>query len=304
MISDLTIETDIAVASFSLDGGCIMSYAIKRDRAYDILRPYQQDNEAVFSPLNTASFPLIPYSNRIKRGQFTFDGKSYQLALNFADHPHSIHGISWQRHWQVKDHQKSQIMLELNYTANDKKPTDWPFDFDAVQTFNLTGTDLTQHISVINTSDRPMPVGLGVHPYLPKRKNTRLKANAKNVWITNQTCLPTKLVECPEHWDLRTNPLVETLECDNQFEPWDGKAQIHWPEDNVSVELNASKNLNRLVVYAPKDESFFCVEPTSHITDALNSTSKGMSLEDTGIHVLAPKQTLEGWIKFNIYTEF
>jgi aldose 1-epimerase len=301
LTTDLSIETETAVVTFSLNGGCITSYAIKRDRIYNILRPYQQKKDATFSPLNTASFPLIPYSNRIKHGKFTFDEQSYQLALNFADHAHSIHGISWQKFWQVKEQNQFQITLELDYSSKEAKSGDWPFDFYAVQTFTLTGTDLTQRISVTNTNNSPMPIGLGMHPYFPKRKNTYLKANTPNVWITDQTCLPRNLVTCPEHWDLRKNPLVETLECDNQFEPWDGKAQIHWQDDNIAVEFNASENLNRLVVYAPKDEDYFCVEPTSHITDALNPASKGMSLKDTGIHILAPQETFEGWVTFKVY---
>ncbi|WP_085906881.1 aldose 1-epimerase [Kiloniella majae] len=300
MTLDFTIETETAVASFSLNGGCITSYAIKKERAYDILRPYQQENAATFSPLNSASFPLIPYSNRIKHGKFIFDGQPYQLALNFADHPHSIHGISWQKLWQVKEQNESHIVLELNYTAKDAKSGGWPFDFHAVQTFSLRGTDLTQEISVTNTSNRPTPIGLGMHPYFPKRKNTRLKANVPNVWMTEPTCLPTKLVKCPEHWDLRESPSVEALECDNQFEPWDGKAQIYWPEDNIKVDLSASTNLNRLIVYAPKDEDYFCVEPTSHITDALNPESKGMSLEDTGIEILKPQETYQSWMAFKV----
>ena len=304
MSSNLIIETETAIASFSLDGGCITAYALKRNRIYDILRPYQQNSKTPFSPLNAASFPLIPYSNRIKNGKFSFNNQSYQLALNFADHPHSIHGNAWQNPWRVKDHKEDKTVLEYDYKARDMKSGDWPFDFYAVQTFSLTETDLTQHISVTNTSNSLMPVGLGMHPYFPKRKNTYLKANTPNVWVTDHTCLPRKRVTCPEHWDLRQNPLVETLECDNQFEPWDGKAKILWPDDSVSVELNASKNLNRLVVYAPKNEDFFCVEPTSHITDALNPSSKGMSLEDTGIDVLGPLETIEGWMTFKITAEF
>ncbi|WP_162937917.1 aldose 1-epimerase [Kiloniella sp. EL199] len=305
MPSDLIIETQTAIASFSLDGGCIASYAIKKDgTAYHILRPYQQESSVSFSPLSAASFPLIPYSNRIKHGKFTFDDQSYQLALNFADHPHSIHGTSWQKLWQIKEQSESQIILELNYISRGKTSGDWPFNFKAVQTFNLTGNDLTQQISVTNTGNDQMPLGLGMHPYFPKRKNTRLKANAPKVWTTDQTCLPQELVECPGHWDLNTNLLVENLECDNQFEPWDGKAQIHWPEDKITVDLSASSNLNRLIVYAPKNENFFCVEPTSHITNALNSSSKGMSLQDTGIHVLAPQKAIEGWMKFKVNAEF
>src|SRR5579864_3946041 len=48
-----------------------------------------------------ASFPLVPYSNRIAQGRFHWSGEDHMLARNFGDQPHTIHGIGWQRAWQV-----------------------------------------------------------------------------------------------------------------------------------------------------------------------------------------------------------
>ncbi|HXK16954.1 MAG TPA: hypothetical protein VNG33_04100, partial [Polyangiaceae bacterium] len=43
-----------------------------------------------------ASFPLFPFSNRVKDGRFSFQGRQVELVRNTPpDHP--IHGHVWQR---------------------------------------------------------------------------------------------------------------------------------------------------------------------------------------------------------------
>jgi aldose 1-epimerase len=45
-----------------------------------------------------------------------------------------------------------------------------------------------------------------------------------------------------------------------------------------------------LVLYTPPAADFFCVEPVSHVTDAVNLAASGRT--DTGLRVLAPGETL------------
>src|SRR5579885_2221445 len=47
-------------------------------------------------PFGMASFPLVPYSNRIGGGRFEWDGKARSLARNFPPEPHSIHGVGFE----------------------------------------------------------------------------------------------------------------------------------------------------------------------------------------------------------------
>ena len=65
----------------------------------------------------TSSYPLIPYSNRIAHGRFSFQGIEHQLALNFGDHPHSIHGNAWQSPWQVDEATDTHCRLSLLHTT-------------------------------------------------------------------------------------------------------------------------------------------------------------------------------------------
>ena len=290
-----SLRNDKASVSLSIVGGCLTSYSVRqRDADFDILRPLYPLRFVKVSPQDSSSFPLIPYSNRIKQGRFDFRGTSYQLPLNFGSHPHSIHGVAWQEHWTMRSQSQNSIAMELNYSGEA-----WPFLFRAIQRFSLDGLDLIQEISITNLSDGPMPVGLGMHPFFPRHSNTRLTADVEKVWLTDETCLPTERRDCPTHWDLRSGVKVGDLICDNQFEPWKGVARIDWPDENVSVDISASEDLSRLVIFAPEDEDFFCIEPTSHITDAFNLTATGMTSCDTGMRILNPGEDWKVWMKLS-----
>src|SRR5262245_22837569 len=63
----------------------------------DVLRPVSEEARTTGNVRGYACYPLVPYSNRIANGQLDWAGRSYTLARNFGDHPHSIHGVGWQR---------------------------------------------------------------------------------------------------------------------------------------------------------------------------------------------------------------
>ena len=287
MNKPLLISNEQATVGVTLKGGCITSYTLATaDGDFDILKSFGQRNKA--------SFPLIPYSNRIKNGRFVFEGTEYQLPLNFGDHPHSIHGVGWQEEWSVLNHEEGCITLELIHDG-----TQWPFPFKAIQTVKLSGADLYNKIQLTNLAKTSMPAGLGMHPYFPRHGKAVLSAEVSKVWKTDDTCLPIEKVSCPSHWNLTAGANVDELYCDNQFDPWPGTAYINWPDKKASVTLTSSEDLNRLVVYAPKDEDFFCVEPTSHITDAFNHASQGKPQQETGIRILESNETWTVWMRLS-----
>jgi aldose 1-epimerase len=214
------------------------------------------------------------------------------LPLNFDDHPHSIHGVGWQSTWDLTKHTDTQVVLELSYDG-----AGWPFPFHASQTVTLHGADLLHEITMTNLAEAAMPAGLGWHPYFPRHGRAILRAAVDAVWLTDETCLPTERVPCLDHWDLSAGADVDDLRCDNQFEPWNRRAQIVWPEKSMSIEMAASAGLERLVVYAPAGDDFFCVEPVSHITNAFNRRAAGA--ENTGMRILAPGESWRAWMKLS-----
>ena len=260
-----------------------------RRGAHDLLRPAAVRDE----PLALGCFPLVPYSNRIRHGRFRFDGDEIRLPLNFGDHPHSIHGHGWQAPWQVTSRRPAGVELTYRHRADA-----WPFDYEARQGIALSDRGLTLDLSVTNRAERRMPAGLGFHPYFAGAGAARLTAEVDGVWHTDHEVMPTEWTALPARWNLPAGIAVAGLAADNLFTNWRGAALIERPDLGLRLTLRAGAPFRHLVVYAPLGESFFCVEPVSHVTDALNAPSAA----DSGLEVLAPGESLEARLRIDVET--
>src|SRR4249920_3708128 len=51
---------------------------------------YSEGNAAMIA---WGCYPMLPWAGRIRRGQFEFEGRAWQLPLNFGEH--AIHGVGF-----------------------------------------------------------------------------------------------------------------------------------------------------------------------------------------------------------------
>ncbi len=273
-------------------GGSIARYWQDRaGGAIEWLRPATADAIARRDPLGMASFPLVPFSNRIRDGRFHFDGSDIALPLNFPPERHTIHGQGWQSPWSVTERAEDRAILQYVHAAGD-----WPFDYRARQVFALTPDALNLTISVTNEGDRRMPCGLGPHPYFIRTPKARITANVERMWGTDAEVMPTDLTDPPPDKRVQDGVVADAVAMDNTFTGWDGRAVIAWPEWNASLAIEADPALGFLVVFTPPGEDFFCVEPVSNCTDAFNYAATGRT--DTGMIVLEPGRTMVGHVRF------
>ena len=291
----IQIATQEAQAAVTLAGGCIVAYRLTSNGSeFDLLRPLSRGANGEIDPRAASLFPLIPYSNRIRNGRFRFKGRAFQLPLNSGNQPHSFHGVGWQMQWRLKHFTDRAVEIDVSCDGNE-----WPFAFYATQVIGLNGRDFRHEITLTNTGDTAMPAGLGMHPYFPRRGKAVLTADVAAVWLNDDNGLPSERIPCPDRWNLGAGARVDALGCDNQFESWNGHARISWPDERISLELKASDDLNRLVVYTPEGEDFFCVEPVSHMADAFNRSADGMPPETSGMRVLEPGETWRVWMELS-----
>jgi len=229
------------------------------------------------------SFPLVPYSNRLGYRRFRWLGKEYTTQPNFDGNPHSVHGVAWQRPWQVFRHDAEQVELGYVHQADDH----WPFPFDVRQRFVLTPGALEVHMSFTNLATHTQPVGLGWHPYFPKRPHSRLHIELADRWESDASGLPTRRVPQPG-----IDGDVAHLGFDNCFEGWRGPARIR--DDKLSMRLTSS--LPYLVVYTPATQPYYCVEPVSHVSNAIHMADPGAH----GMRTLDAGATLDAWMKLEV----
>ena len=264
-------------------GGAVAGFWWKRDgRRIDWLRPASASAVARRDAEQMACFPMIPYGNRIRDGRFTFCGREVVETSAVAHTRHAIHGHGWRQDWQVMERGEDHLVLEYEHA-----PDAWPWPYRARQSFALTPETLTLTLEIENLADELMPAGLGFHPYFPRTPQATVTAAAAGVWLTDAEILPTERTAVPPGWDLAEGRRIAELALDNVFTGWNGPATVAWPERQARLAIEATQPLlSFLTVYTPPKTDYFCVEPGSHCTDAINLAREGIA--ETGLRVLAP----------------
>ncbi len=236
--------------------------------------------------LGMASFPLVPYSNRIGHAQFAWGGETITLARNFPPEPHAIHGLGWQRAWLVTAQQEDRLTLTLQCAAG----PDWPWPFSAEQQIILGADRLTLRLSATNEADRPVPLAFGHHPYFDADGAT-LAFFADRVWMTGDDALPTIAVEPANAFDFAGGAPVQGRAIDHCYAGVTEPAQIGW--SGRPLALAVTSDLPAAIVYIPHHGDAFCVEPVPHINNALNLPGHTPAMP-----VIAPGETFETVIIF------
>lgn len=234
-------------------------------------------------PRQSAMFPLLPYSNRLGYRRFRWRGHDYTTQPNFDDSPHSLHGVGWMRPWTIVSSSVLEVVMELKHAGD----ADWPFAFTARQYFSLSAESFGVRLQFTNDADGDQPVGLGWHPYFTRRSRSRLHIELSDRWDADPTLLPTRKVA--QHG---IDSDLSHLDFDNCFEGWRGPARIR--DERFSLQLSSS--LTRLVVFTPPERDYFCVEPVSHVSNAIHMAEPATH----GLVALAPGATLEAWMKLDV----
>ena len=95
-------------------GGTIRAlYLTSSSEPVHLLRPTPAEAIAAREVGSTACYPLVPFSNRIKDGLFSFRNQQYRIAPNRLPHPHPMHGHGWQGSWEVERRAAEQPVAAL-----------------------------------------------------------------------------------------------------------------------------------------------------------------------------------------------
>jgi aldose 1-epimerase len=266
-------------------GGSIAAWTVNGE---EMLRPAGAASIAAQDPFGMASFPLVPYSNRIENGSFHWEGRHFALPRNFYPEPHAIHGVGFERPWQVRTRAADSATLLLNH----RPCASWPFAFEAQQRITLGARTLTIEMSALNLAEQPVPLAFGHHPYF-RREGAWLKFRAQDVWLVGDDGLPSLRVKPFGKFDYTSSMPLTRGDVDHCYTRWDGEAEIYWPDRHLALEIEASDSLRCAVVYIRRDVDGFCFEPVSHINNAANRQDR-----DHAMPVIAPGQSFTAAIGF------
>lgn len=251
-----------------------------------VLRPFQGVETEVFS---LASNILVPFSNRISGGGFTWQGQFHEVPPNFLGEALPIHGDGFQRPWAwVLDETKLDLTLETGAIG--------PWRYSARQEMWLRHDGLSMTLRMTNAGNVPLPFGGGFHPWFPRTAKTRLAFSAAAVWLEDARHLPSDRIEisASSEWNFDTARPLPKGWINNGFDGWTGRAVISQGPDAKSCMISASPNMTHALVFSPGvDADFFCFEPVSHQVDAINLPGA------PDLVVLSPGTTLSLYMDLN-----
>lgn len=265
-------------------GGSVAAWQLERPAGrLDLWRPWDGRSGDLYQ---TASFAMVPWSNRISGGGFTHAGQFHAMRPNRAGEPYPIHGDGWLQPWQIAQPAADTLVMTLvshRFAGN-------PHDYQATQTFRLVNGGLDQQVQVRHLGDKPLPYGLGVHPWFPRTPATRISAPVQGVWLCGDDPLPLAHTRhFPPGWDLNQGVQAQGPLIDNAYTGWGGQARIVWPEWGLQltarmpdIEQDGGAAQHFCLIYRPAQGPAFCFEPISQPIDAFHMPGQ------PGLRVLAP----------------
>lgn len=233
------------------------------------------------------SYPLVPFSNRIGQARLQWEGTLYPLVRNNGDEPHAIHGVGWQRPWEVLDTDGNYALLAYEHRPDDN----WPFAFDCSQTLRLNDKGLELTLAITSHSQEPAPAGLGWHPYFVKRPGSRIAFSATGRWEMGGDKLPTA------HQPSRgLDAECAALDVDHCFDGWDGTA--HLRDEVMHVRIHSS--MTRLVVFTNGTRDYIAIEPVSHVNNAVSLHAAGTPADALGLAILKTGDSIMGTMSIEV----
>jgi aldose 1-epimerase len=244
--------------------------------------------EGSINPLDAACFPMVPWCNRIAGGRFVWAGERISLAPNFQPEPHAIHGHGWQSVWDVAAAEASRCTLIHRHHGS---APGWPWAYEAQQAVVLDAAGCTITLSLTSHADTPMPAGLGLHPYLRRRPETRVRFAAGSVVAVGSDMIPTgKRLPPSQFGDFAAEggAVLPSALIDHCYAGWDSTAVV---EDDLGIITLRAAGAPHLHLYAPPAPDILCLEPVSHLPDAVNAG---------GMPLCAPGETISLSLRISV----
>jgi len=281
-----------------LGNNVISLFDVKKQR--EILRRPDESDQAFFmqKPYHFGMPLLIP-PGRIRKGQFQFEGTSYQFDQNTANDNH-IHGLHRTQAWCVSDIEEDEDGCAVTTEFRTEDDPHWmeqfPIPLKFEMTFRLQEARLTQTLKVTNLGDHRIPFGIGYHTWFmidgePERWNLKLPVNS--IYELNDELLPSgNLIPLGDLEALNTGMNMQGTNFDTALRI--GEEQpveaLLLRDDGYGLRYTADENLFRhwvLYTKGPADQ-FLCIEPYTWLPNAPNVSDDASF---TGLLTIEPGQS-------------
>jgi aldose 1-epimerase len=290
------LENELWQVGILPDTGASLAFGRIRHhtRWIDFLRPTPEskyDNASA-----CASYVLVPWSNRIRAGRFSFSGRQYELRPN-ADDGTAIHGVGKNYPWQVDHASKSELFA--SYDSRGVSGVNFPFQFSSRMELRLDGASFSIRLSLRNEDTTSMPAGFGHHPYFQRTFSGPSDVVAVEIpcsqYFELDRAIPSRpAVPVEPRVDFRhLRPLGSHFIDDCLTgRAKDNPIRFVYADSGREISLHFDEIFQNVVVYVPREKDYFAVEPVTNANDGFNLHDRG--IPGSGVFVLEPGQQREG----------
>lgn len=240
---------------------------------------------------------LFPTPNRTKRNLFEFEGKRYKAIM---------HGVVRKQKFQIDSiaihDNKAEILAFFHMDMDNLLYELFPFRCRLELKLTFEEKLITYQYTVLNQDDLNLPYGFALHPFFClSPEKTLISVNADSVMERNEAMLPSgTLFDVKDTaYDLNVSRRISDLHLDDVFTRLKEVPQVQIDTENLSIDIFMSKVFSHLVVYTPPGAEFFCVEPQTCSTDAINLYTEG-HVANSGLQILRPGESESGEVRFKL----
>jgi aldose 1-epimerase len=238
---------------------------------------------------------LAPWVNRVRNGNYSFEGRNYQLPINESNLGNAIHGFLARKKFEISEEKCNDELAEVSFIHNytgDFPGYPFPFIFTLTYSISSKGT-FTVNFKCQNTGQTNMPFACGWHPYfkIANADISHLEINFSPTlkYISDAQMIPMSdeiaSFQMPVRFSETTLDHVFKLESKTNH-----LTELTDSETKISLFLKQnSLDFPFLVVFAPRSENCVAIEPMTGNTDAFNTSD--------GIKVLNPNENFTSLVE-------
>jgi aldose 1-epimerase len=265
----------------------------------DVFTPYPEDS---VSPAGHGAV-LAPWPNRIRDGQYVWDGEERQLDITEPERGTALHGLVLWARWTPVDvpddtaHRAGQAVTLEHRTA---PSGGYPFDLLLRITYRLTAAGLHVQATATNLGSADAPYGIGFHPWLSPGDGAldecTVRLDAASRVTVDDRLLPTGTEPVSGQFDLREERSARDLDLDDAFLDvlrddqglsWarltgpDGRTAAVWMDESMDAWQVCTGDHIGAVAYR---RTGLAAEPMSCIADAFRTGDRLVRLAPGDTH--------------------
>ena len=254
---------------------------------------------------------MYPTPNRIKNGEYLWNGKRRHMQFPDEGRPRELHGLVWDDLWVSSLPEISadgvSVMLRYDIDENNPRFRAFPWRNTLRMRYRLMTNGIRFEYEVTNRDRAAFGYGLGLHPIFAvrERKDVTVSVDVSTMLKVDKNFFPLGGIEMATNAYLLAlpRPLTE-IELQAPYFPVSSKnsAVISY-RGGPPLILSASDDFRHLVVWNPRMKNwyrnFFSVENQTCSSDVHNYHASGRTAE-AALIVIEPGASRQGYVEYRI----